>query len=74
MKGEIIKNVNIRNHTRYMDDNNFKEETIPEVERFELGYQAAEAYAKEHQIKIYNATRGGKLEIFERVEFDSLFN
>lgn len=37
-------------------------------------YQSAQQYADSHKIKIYNATRGGKLEIFERVDFDSLFN
>lgn len=37
------------------------------------GYQAARKYADTHGIKIYNATRGGKLEVFERVDFDSLF-
>lgn len=36
-------------------------------------YQAAKQYADKHGIKIYNATRGGKLEVFERVDFDSLF-
>ena len=39
----------------------------------EMAYQAAEKYAEEHGIKIYNATRGGRLEVFERVDFDSLF-
>lgn len=43
------------------------------VKQVTLAYQAAEKYAKEHNIKIYNATRGGKLEIFERVNFDDLF-
>ena len=38
-----------------------------------LGYQAAKRYADAHGIKIYNATRGGKLEVFERVNFDTLF-
>lgn len=38
------------------------------------GYEAAKKYADAHGIKIYNATRGGALEVFERVEFDSLFN
>ena len=36
-------------------------------------YKKAKKYADEHGIKIYNATRGGKLEVFERVDFDSLF-
>lgn len=38
-----------------------------------LAYQAAKKYADEHGIRIYNATRGGKLEVFERVNFDDLF-
>lgn len=37
-------------------------------------YEAAESYTKKHGIKIYNATRGGYLEVFERVDFDNLFN
>ena len=37
------------------------------------GYQMCKNYADTHGIKIYNATRGGMLEIFERVDFDSLF-
>ena len=36
------------------------------------GYKAAKEYAEKNGIKIYNATRGGKLEIFERVDFDSV--
>lgn len=39
-----------------------------------LAYQTAKQYADSHGIKIYNATRGGALEIFPRVDFDSLFN
>ncbi|SDW87849.1 Protein of unknown function DUF115 [Lachnospiraceae bacterium KHCPX20] len=37
------------------------------------GYAVAREYAEERGIKIYNATRGGALEIYERVDFDSLF-
>lgn len=36
-------------------------------------YRSAKKYADSHGIKIYNATRGGALEIFERFDFDSLF-
>lgn len=32
----------------------------------------AEEYAREHDIEIYNATRGGKLEVFRRVDLDTL--
>lgn len=38
-----------------------------------IAYEYARKYADDHGIKIYNATRGGHLEAFERVDFDSLF-
>lgn len=34
--------------------------------------QKAEEYAREHGIDIYNATRGGKLEVFRRIDLESL--
>ena len=37
----------------------------------ETGFRVAREYCESHGIMIKNATRGGKLEIFERVEFDS---
>lgn len=42
-------------------------------ERMIMAYQSARNYADSHGIKIYNATRGGMLEVFDRVDFDSLF-
>lgn len=35
-------------------------------------YEMAKKYADEHNIKIYNATRGGMLEAFPRVNFDEV--
>lgn len=37
------------------------------------GYRSARKYVDTHDVHIYNATRGGYLEIFDRVDFDSLF-
>jgi len=36
------------------------------------GYKAARKYAEEHGIHIYNATRGGELEIFERKNLEDV--
>ncbi|MBR3622281.1 MAG: DUF115 domain-containing protein [Selenomonadaceae bacterium] len=36
-------------------------------------FKVAQIYALQNGLHIYNATRGGKLEVFERVDFDSLF-
>lgn len=44
------------------------------TEKFISAYKVSKLYADKHGIKIYNATRGGKLEVFERVDFDSLFS
>ena len=38
------------------------------------GYEAANEYAKKHGIGIYNATRGGTLEVFKRVELSCDIN
>jgi len=45
----------------------------PDIDLLNSGYETAREHAKENEYKIYNATRGGKLEVFERVDFDSLF-
>lgn len=42
-------------------------------EMISRAYEKAEIYSRTHGFRIYNATRGGKLEAFERIEFDSLF-
>ena len=43
------------------------------VNKILRGYSAAKEYAVNNHIQIYNATRGGYLDIFERVDFDKLF-
>lgn len=43
------------------------------VWQMDVAYEAARSYADAHGIKIFNATRGGCLEAFPRVDFDSLF-
>lgn len=50
---------------RINPDNYFKDKA-------ELAFLAAKEHAEKNGIKIYNATRGGKLEVFEKVDFDTL--
>lgn len=38
-----------------------------------LAYESSRIFCDSHNVKIFNATRGGKLEVFERKSFDSLF-
>lgn len=45
----------------------------PNIKKNILAFESAKKYAEKHGVKIYNATRGGKLEVFERADFDALF-
>ena len=42
-------------------------------EKVAKAYENAELYSRFHGFRIFNATRGGKVKAFERVDFDSLF-
>lgn len=42
------------------------------VELSVQGYRSAKEFAEKHGVKIFNATRGGHLEVFDRVDFDSI--
>ena len=44
------------------------------IDNVTAAYQSAREYAENNGITIKNATRGGKLEVFERVSFDELFD
>ena len=37
------------------------------------GYLAAQRESEKGEFRVYNATRGGELEVFERVDFDDIF-
>lgn len=49
------------------------EDIIADVRGMTKAYESFAQYAQLHGITVRNATRGGKLEVFERVDFDSLF-
>jgi hypothetical protein len=45
----------------------------PNVERMEVGFRKADQMYKADGRKVYNATLGGKLEAFERIDYNTLF-
>lgn len=61
-------------------NNHFKDYGVVDPLAFAAGekmisaFKEAKKYADRHGIKIYNATRGGMLEIFERVDLDNVFS
>lgn len=44
------------------------------VWEMEVAYEYAEKYSREHGFRIYNATRGGHLDVFERVNLNDVLN
>lgn len=68
--GSIIK-TNKQDTHFFKDD--VPEDIIANVRGMTKAYEAFRDYAKKTGIVVKNATRGGKLEVFERVNFDSLF-
>ena len=67
---ELIEKVDLQLADELKEKNGF--EYLADVDLQLAGYVAAKKYADKHDLRIYNATRGGKLEVFERVDFDSL--
>ncbi|MBM6861219.1 DUF115 domain-containing protein, partial [Clostridium saudiense] len=65
-KGNLIKKNNIKSHV--FEDENPKE-VVANISYMECAYLSAKDYCDKNNIKIYNATLGGKLEIFERKDF-----
>ena len=68
--GKVHYNAEIKD---YFDNKRYYASTHPAaMQTLEYAYTIAKEYGDTHGIKIYNATRGGKLEVFERVNFDEL--
>ena len=51
-----------------------KDRIADAAERLTVSYSAAKRYADSHGVKIFNATRGGCLELFTRVDLDAVIS
>ncbi len=70
--------VDVKNYNRFIEAEENKTlinylNEVPMLYKQLAAYEGTRIFAEEHGMKVYNATRGGKLEAFERVDFDSLF-
>ena len=72
-QGEIVVDNSVKDYftDKYNEDKD--KLYIPNTERSTLTYVAMKKHCDARNIRVLNATRGGKLEVFPRVEFDSLF-
>lgn len=72
-KGEVIVDNSAKDY--FTDKYNEDKATlyIPNTEKSTLTYIAMKNHCDARNIQVFNATRGGKLEVFPRVDFESLF-
>ena len=73
LDGNLVVDKNAKGHFSNDYLSSEQDVDIPSPQRTEFAYISAQKYADENGFKIFNATRGGKLEVFERVDFDDLF-
>lgn len=73
-KGDIVVDPMAKDYFTDAYNEDKEELYIPNTDVSTLTYQSAQDYAIAHGIRIYNATRGGMLEVFPRVDFDTLFD
>ncbi len=72
--GNLIVDENAKDYFCEGYDNDIKDAVIHDMGNNTRAYTDAKRYCDEtKKTTIYNATRGGKLEVFQRVEFEELF-
>lgn len=71
--GEVVVDNTVKDYfsDKYNEDKD--KLFIPNTEKSTLTYVAMKSYCDRRGIQVLNATRGGKLEVFQRVDFDALF-
>lgn len=73
LRGEVVVDDTVKDYftDKYNEDKD--KLYIPNTEKSTLTYIAMKHHCDSRGIRVYNATRGGKLEVFPRRDFDSLF-
>lgn len=71
--GNMIVDDNVKDHFGNQKNGTSETKGIFNVDAVTQAFMDVKAFAKSKNVKIYNATRGGKLEVFPRVDFDSIF-
>ena len=71
--GEIIVDDSVKDYFSEKYNTDKENLYIPNTEKSTLTYVAMKEQCERRGIRVFNATRGGKLEVFKRVDFGSLF-
>lgn len=74
INGNVVTDPNQKDYFTENYDTDIKDQVVHDMGNNTRAYLDAKAHLEEAGgTTIYNATRGGKLEVFQRVDFDSLF-
>ena len=71
--GEIVVDNSVKDYFTEKYNEDKANLYIPNTEKSTLTYEAMKLHCEKRGIQVFNATRGGKLEVFPRVDFYSLF-
>ncbi len=71
--GQVVQHTSSSNHFSPKYRNAGEKVNSAPIGEMNAAFEVARRVSKVRNIEIYNATRGGYLEIFDRVTFDSLF-
>lgn len=69
-KGNITCNNDVKDY--FMGDSNWEVFNLPNLDKSTSAYVKSKKFARENGINIFNATRGGKLEVFKRVDLNEI--
>lgn len=73
--GNVVEDPTVKDYFSTSYDTDFKDVIGRNLGDTTLAYISVEELSKElGTFKVYNATRGGKLEVFQRVDFDTIFH
>ena len=73
--GELIIDKSVKDYfADNYHDSTEKDLNTPNPDVSTRAFLAMKAYCDKHGIEVYNATRGGKLEVFPRADFDKVIN
>ena len=74
INGNVVTDPNQKDYFTENYDSDIKDQVVHDMGNNTRAYMDAQKYVTETgRTKIFNATRGGKLEVFPRIDFDSLF-
>lgn len=68
-----VSNADKNDHAEGIAQFDLENVNKPRIRESDRAFMYAKEFSNRNGFKIYNATRGGKLEVFDRVEFEQLF-